>query len=178
MYFPSTVSPVDTVELIPDINAVGAKGFAISQRSTNGHRRVRSRCRGRRRWQNVCQPLYSQNAGAKMQTPHGRKASTAPSVLLAASQTFTKDPVAGSGRRMRFLPYSHQTPVLEKNVGTAHGFCAEKKARPVPMHRPEHDFKTDDYYIGDPHRNLIAKRIFRSKRSSFCKLNLLQMTLL
>ena len=40
------------------------------------------------------------------------------------------------------------------------GFCAEKEARPVPMHRPEHDFKTDDYYIGDPHRNLIAKQIF------------------
>ncbi len=28
------------------------------------------------------------------------------------------------------------------------------------MHRPEHDFKTVDYYIGDPHRNLIAKQIF------------------
>ncbi len=40
------------------------------------------------------------------------------------------------------------------------GFCAEKGARPVPMHRPEHDFKTVDYYIGDPHRNLIAKQIF------------------
>ena len=40
------------------------------------------------------------------------------------------------------------------------GFCAEKEARPVPMHRPEHDFKTVDYYIGDPHRNLIAKQIF------------------
>ena len=40
------------------------------------------------------------------------------------------------------------------------GFCAEKEARPVPMRRPEHDFKTGDYYIGDPHRNLIAKQIF------------------
>ena len=40
------------------------------------------------------------------------------------------------------------------------GFCSEKEPREVPMHRPEHDFKTDDYYIGDPHRNLIAKQIF------------------
>jgi hypothetical protein len=41
------------------------------------------------------------------------------------------------------------------------GFCAEKEVREVPMHRPEHDYKTDDYYIGDPHRNLISKLTFR-----------------
>lgn len=28
------------------------------------------------------------------------------------------------------------------------------------MHRPEHDYKTDDYYIGDPHRNVISKLTF------------------
>ena len=41
------------------------------------------------------------------------------------------------------------------------GFCAEKEPREVPMHRPEHDYKTDDYYIGDPHRNLISKQTFQ-----------------
>ena len=40
------------------------------------------------------------------------------------------------------------------------GFCAEKEDRPVPMHRPEHDYKTDDCYIGDPYRNLIRAKSF------------------
>lgn len=47
-----------------------------------------------------------------------------------------------------------------KTIEPRMGFCAEKEARAVPMHRPMHDFKTDDYYIGDPHRNLIAKQSF------------------
>lgn len=41
------------------------------------------------------------------------------------------------------------------------GFCAEKDAREVPLHRPEHDYKTDDYYIGDPYRNIISERRFQ-----------------
>lgn len=40
------------------------------------------------------------------------------------------------------------------------GFCAENRAQDVPMHRPEHDYKTDDYYIGDSQRNLIKKLRF------------------
>ena len=40
------------------------------------------------------------------------------------------------------------------------GFCAEPEVRDVPMHRPEHDYKTDDYYIGDQHRNVIRKLRF------------------
>lgn len=41
------------------------------------------------------------------------------------------------------------------------GFQAEGEGQPVPLHRPERGYKTDDYYIGDPHRNVINRRRFR-----------------
>ena len=31
----------------------------------------------------------------------------------------------------------------------------------APLSRPQHDYKTDDYYIGDPQRNLICKLAFQ-----------------
>ena len=42
------------------------------------------------------------------------------------------------------------------------GFCADvtKRDEPVPMHRPEHDYKTEDNYIGDPQRNLLLEQEF------------------
>ena len=40
------------------------------------------------------------------------------------------------------------------------GFQAEGEGQPVPLHRPERGYKTDDYYIGDPHRNIINRRRF------------------
>lgn len=40
------------------------------------------------------------------------------------------------------------------------GFQAESEGQPVPLHRPERGYKTDDYYIGDPHRNIINRRRF------------------
>jgi len=41
------------------------------------------------------------------------------------------------------------------------GFQAEGEGQPVPLHRPERGNKTDDYYIGDPNRNIINRRRFR-----------------
>ena len=83
-----------------------------------------------------------------------------PKCPTCGQPNFTKDPVTGSGREC----VSCHTPIKRlswrKTLEHRMGFCAEKEARPVPMHRPEHDFKTVDYYIGDPHRNLIAKQIF------------------
>ena len=83
-----------------------------------------------------------------------------PKCPACGQPNFTKDPVTGSGREC----VSCHTPIKRlswrKMLEPRMGFCAEKEARPVPMHRPEHDFKTDDYYIRDPHRNLIAKQIF------------------
>jgi len=83
-----------------------------------------------------------------------------PKCPACGQPNFTKDSVTGSGREC----VSCHTPIKRlswrKMLEPRMGFCAEKEARPVPMHRPEHDFKTVDYYIGDPHRNLIAKKIF------------------
>ena len=50
----------------------------------------------------------------------------------------------------------------QKTLEPRLGFIADvmHKNDPVPMHRPEHDYKTEDYYIGDPHRNLIQEQEF------------------
>ena len=40
------------------------------------------------------------------------------------------------------------------------GFIAESKPEPVPMKRPEREYKSDDYYVGDTTCNRINKQIF------------------
>lgn len=74
---------------------------------------------------------------------------------------FTKEPITGTGRECvschTMIPRRRWMRTLEPRMG----FFAEKGDLPVPMHRPEHDFKTEDCYIGDPHRNLISKQTFQ-----------------
>ena len=40
------------------------------------------------------------------------------------------------------------------------GFLTDQKEYPVPMHRPDKNYKTDDFYIGDPYRKQIGKYVF------------------
>lgn len=40
------------------------------------------------------------------------------------------------------------------------GFWTEGSPTPVPMRKPERDYKTDDYYVGDVQRNVLEKRKF------------------
>lgn len=74
---------------------------------------------------------------------------------------FTKEPFTKSRECV-----SCHTPIpkirWEKTLEPRMGFCADvmRRDEPVPMHRPEHDYKTDDYYIGDPHRNLLLEQEF------------------
>ena len=74
---------------------------------------------------------------------------------------FTKEPVTRAGRECvschKTIAYSYWQRTLEPRFG----FCAESKALDAPLHRPQHDYKTDDYYIGDPQRNLICKLAFQ-----------------
>ena len=74
---------------------------------------------------------------------------------------FTKEPLVKSR-----LCVSCQKPIprprWRKTLEPRLGFCADvdKRDEPVPMHRPEHDYKTDDNYIGDPQRNLLLEQEF------------------
>ena len=152
--------PVDTVELIPDINAVGrGKALQLARdlqmaiaEYAPGAEVVAD---GKMYVSRYIRKMPGKNADAAWE-----KGFYCPKCPTCGQPNFTKDPVAGSGREC----VSCHTPIKRlswrKTLEPRMGFCAEKEARPVPMHRPEHDFKTDDYYIGDPHRNLIAKQIF------------------
>lgn len=74
---------------------------------------------------------------------------------------FTKDYVGKEGRECvnchNNIPKDYWKLTLEPR----RGFIAALDRKPVPMHRPERDFKTDDYYIGDKQRNLISKLSFK-----------------
>ena len=152
--------PVDTVELIPDINAVGrGKALQLARdlqmaiaEYAPGAEVVAD---GKMYVSRYIRKMPGKNADAAWE-----KGFYCPKCPTCGQPNFTKDPVTGSGREC----VSCHTPIKRlswrKTLEPRMGFCAEKEARPVPMHRPEHDFKTDDYYIGDPHRNLIAKQIF------------------
>ena len=152
--------PVDTVELIPDINAVGrGKALQLARdlqmaiaEYAPGAEVVAD---GKMYVSRYIRKMPGKNADAAWE-----KGFYCPKCPACGQPNFTKDPVTGSGREC----VSCHTPIKRlswrKTLEPRMGFCAEKDARPVPMHRPEHDFKTDDYYIGDPHRNLIAKQIF------------------
>ena len=73
---------------------------------------------------------------------------------------FTKDPVGAAGRECVSCHTIIKKYAWLKTLEPRLGFCAEKEVHEVPMHRPEHDYKTEDYYIGDPHRNIIRRLSF------------------
>ena len=89
------------------------------------------------------------------------KGSYCPKCRVCGQPNFTKEPVVNSRECV-----SCHTPIKkwewQKTLEPRLGFIADVDHRddPVPMHRPEHDYKTEDYYIGDPHRNLIREREF------------------
>lgn len=150
--------PVDTVELIPDIASVGQRKslqlardlqMAIaeyapgSQVVADGHmyvsRYIRKLPQRKQAWET---------------------GSYCPKCPGCGQPNFTKEPVTASGRACvschAMIPRRHWLSTLEPRLG----FCAEKEVRAVPMRRPERDYRTDDYYIGDTHRNLIRKLAF------------------
>lgn len=152
--------PVDTVELIPDVSAVG-KDRAL-QLARDLQMAIAEYAPGA---QVVADgKMYVSRYIRKMP---GRNVENAwekgwycPSCPHCGQPNFTRDPVTGSGRECvschQVIPRLRWQKTLEPRMG----FCAESKPRDVPMHRPEHDYKTDDYYIGDPHRNLIRTMRF------------------
>lgn len=48
----------------------------------------------------------------------------------------------------------------EKAIEPRKGFIAESKAAEVPLRKPDRSFKSEDYYIGDPQRQVMPKKTF------------------
>ena len=74
---------------------------------------------------------------------------------------FTKEPVTRAGRECVSCHKAIARPYWQRTLEPRFGFCAESKVLDAPPRRPQHDYKTDDYYIGDPQRNLIDKLAFQ-----------------
>lgn len=153
--------PVDTVELIPDKNAMG------KDRSLQLARDLQMAIAEYAPGAQVVADgkMYTSRYIRKMPNKTGEssweRGYYCPQCPSCGQPNFTREPITSAGRECvschRIIGYRYWRKTLEPRMG----FVAEPEVRPVPMHQPERDFKTDDYYIGDPHRNLIQKRVFQ-----------------
>ena len=153
--------PVDTVELIPDLSAVGrdkalqlardlqmaiaeyapgAQVIADGKMYTSRYIRRMPGKNGDSSWE---KGYYC------YQCPH------------CGQPNFTKEPVTWEGRECVSCHQVIKKFFWQRTLEPRFGFCAESDALDAPLHRPQRDYKTDDYYIGDPQRNLICKLVFQ-----------------
>ena len=153
--------PVDTVEMIPDMNSMGrdralqlARDLQIaiaeyapgSQIVADGKMYV---------------SRYIRKLPGKNSEMSWEKGYYCRECHNCGQPNFTREPITGVGRECVSCHTMINRNAWQKTLEPRMGFCAENEVRDVPMHRPDHDYKTDDYYIGDSHRNLIRKRTFQ-----------------
>lgn len=152
--------PVDTVELVPDVSAMGrdkalqlardlqmaiaeyapgAQVIADGRMYTSRYIRRMPGKNGDSSWE---KGFYCE------QCPH------------CGQPNFTKEPVTREGRECVSCHQVVKRRFWRDTLEPRFGFCAGKE-EPAPLRRPQRDYKTDDYYIGDPHRNLICKLVFQ-----------------
>lgn len=153
--------PVDTVELVPDVASIGrdkalqlardlqmaiaeyapgAQVIADGKMYTSRYIRRMTGKNGDTSWE---KGYYCNKC------PH------------CGQPNFTKEPVTGAGRECVSCHQIIKKFYWQRTLEPRFGFCAEKGAVDAPLRRPQHDYKTDDYYIGDPQRNLICKLAFQ-----------------
>lgn len=76
-------------------------------------------------------------------------------------ENFTKEDVS-QGRECvschKKIPKNAWKQTLEPRMG----FIADLKTEEVPMKRPEREYKSEDYYVGDTSRNQIGKWVFEA----------------
>ena len=76
-------------------------------------------------------------------------------------ENFTKEDVS-QGRECvschKKIPKTAWKQTLEPRMG----FIADLKTEEVPMKRPEREYKSEDYYVGDTSRNQIGKWVFEA----------------
>lgn len=89
-----------------------------------------------------------------------------PKCPVCGQANFTKDPHMENGHECVVCHTTIPLAQWHRTIEPRLGFAAEPKPKSVPMHRPEHDHKSDDYYIGDPHKNTILKQTFQVRGKS------------
>lgn len=81
---------------------------------------------------------------------------------LCREMNFTKEDIPKEGRACVSCGSIIPAVAWKKTLEPRMGFYAESaNGRDVPMHRPEREYKSDDYYIGDPLKNVIEKTEFK-----------------
>lgn len=153
--------PVDTVELLPDATTIGKTGslqlardlqMAIAEYAPGSEVVADGKLYTSRYIRKV------QSKSANISWEIGHYCEKCPS---CKEPNFTKDTIPPEGRECvschNIIPKIFWRETLEPR----RGFYAEHDPKTVPMRKPEHDFKTDDYYIGDPHSNIIKKLHFK-----------------
>ncbi|MFI3249854.1 MAG: DEAD/DEAH box helicase [Eubacteriales bacterium] len=73
---------------------------------------------------------------------------------------FTKDPLTIEGKPCISCQTVISRNKWKRTIEPRMGFFAEQATKDVPMKRPDRDYKTDDYYIGDPQRNFFSHLAF------------------
>jgi superfamily II DNA/RNA helicase len=153
--------PVDTVELIPDLSAVGrdkalqlARDLQMAVAEYAPGAQVIAD--GKMYTSRYIRRMPGKNGDASWEKgyycykcPH------------CDQPNFTKEPVTREGRECVSCHQVIKKNSWQRTLEPRFGFCAESKALDAPLRRPQHDYKTDDYYIGDPQRNLICKLTFQ-----------------
>lgn len=147
--------PVDTVELIPDISSVGKDKslqlardlqMAIADYAPGAEVVADGKMYVSR---------YIRKTPGKNTDISWEKGFYCPKCATCGQPNFTKEPISPLGRECVSCHTIIKKNQWLKTLEPRRGFLAEKTVREVPLQRPEHDFKTDDYYIGDPLRNVI-----------------------
>lgn len=153
--------PVDTVELIPDIGSVGRESKEL-QLARDLQMAIAEYAPGAQVVADgkMYTSRYIRKAPGKNTGTSWEKGYYCPKCPKCGQPNFTKEPISAAGRECVSCHTVISKYSWMRTLEPRMGFCAEKDWKPVPMHRPEHDYKTDDYYIGDPHRNVISKLTF------------------
>ncbi len=153
--------PVDTVELLPDPNNVGRDrdlqlARDLQQAIADYAPGAQVVADGKLFTSRYIRKSPGKNVNLSWE--FGSYCKTCPT---CGQPNFTKEPFSKSRACV-----SCHTPISrrywEKTLEPRMGFCADvtRRDEAVPMNRPEHDYKTDDIYIGDPYRNLLLEQEF------------------
>lgn len=152
--------PVDTVELIPNINSVGSGKSLQLARDLQMAIAEYAPGAGVVADGKMYTSRYIRKMPGKNVDAAWEKGFYSPKCPDCGQPNFTKEPIPAIGRECVSCGTVIKKHSWMKTLEPRMGFCAEKEVLDVPMRKPERDYKTDDYYIGDPHRNLIAKQTF------------------
>lgn len=149
--------PVDTVELLPDVSAVGSNKalqlardlqMAIAEYAP-GSQVIAD---GKMYTSRYIRKMPSKASSNGWEIGHFCKCPN----KECAEPNFTKQDIPSEGRECVSCHFPIKKRFWQTTLEPRRGFIAENgEGKDVPMHRPEREYKSDDYYIGDPTRNVI-----------------------